>query len=54
VTQHSIPLVAGLISGLFFMVFTAGLLSGSFRSIFLGIYTVDELKKFKEPAVTNQ
>ena len=47
--QHSIPLVFGLISGLYFVIFTGGLLSSSFRSIILGIYTVDEIKKVKSP-----
>jgi len=51
--QHSIPLVFGLGSGLFFMVFTGGLIASSIRSIILGIYTVDEIKKVKTAALTN-
>ncbi len=47
-------MVSGFISGLFFMVFTAGLLASSFRSIVLGIYTVDEIKKVKQPAFSNK
>jgi hypothetical protein len=47
--QYALSLVAGLVSGLYFMIFTAGLLSGSFRSIVLGIYTVDEIKKVRTP-----
>jgi hypothetical protein len=37
----AIPLGFGAISSLYFLIFTGGLLASSFRSIFLGIYTVE-------------
>lgn len=51
--QHALPLVFGLASGLSFMIFTVGLLSASFRSLVLGIYTVEELKGIKHPGLSN-
>lgn len=46
-------MVAALISGTYFAIFTGLLLAGSIRSVFLGIYTVEELKREKAAEYTN-
>jgi len=46
-------MLAALISSIYFLIFTGLLLAGSIRSIFLGIYSVEELKKEKKAEYSN-
>ena len=46
-------MLIALVTSIYFLIFTGLLLAGSIRSIFLGIYTVEELKKEKKAEYTN-
>ncbi len=51
--KELIFMLAALASSIYFLIFTGLLLAGSIRSIFLGIYTVEEMKKEKKAEYTN-
>lgn len=53
ITQTAIMLVMALISSLYFLIFTAGMLASTFRSVLLGLLTVQQLKKEKTASMTN-